>query len=385
MAQLDALMLSRQGSRLLSRQASRIASRRAESAQASKRDSHSESSRWSRSGSRPTSGRGMGRSLGLTSPSLLPLANIMPSPMPPAREETPSEKQWRMGSRTIIREIEEDADAQPRSPMKLRFSDSVLSREQAEAGAIDPAAPSTTPLGPTPVGSSSLPSPRNHPSSSPQLKSRRESWPTSRHSSRAGSRPGSSHGGAFLSRFFSIGLGGRGAVAPFTPQLEDAIHAAKTGDEDVLVEWLKDNLDKINEKVEDSYTLLHLAAEEGQVGAVRTLLSLGASPAMVEEDQQTPLHIACAGGHLGVVQLLAPKGLPCPELLQEDKYQMTAWHLAIESGCATLHNASGLCQLLHKWKPEKGLVLLHIPTTKRTNAGKQDPYAMLAPFSDRVN
>ena len=86
-----------------------------------------------------------------------------------------------------------------------------------------------------------------------------------------------------------------------------------------------------------------------------------------------------------MVQLLAPKGLPCPELLQEDKYQMTAWHLAIESGCATLHNASGLCQLLHKWKPEKGLVLLHIPTTKRTNAGKQDPYAMLAPFSDRVN
>jgi ankyrin repeat protein len=52
----------------------------------------------------------------------------------------------------------------------------------------------------------------------------------------------------------------------------------------------------------------------------------------MDEDCQTPLHLAAAGGHLAVVQALAPPRLNCVEILQEDKYQMTPWHLAIESG-----------------------------------------------------
>jgi len=47
---------------------------------------------------------------------------------------------------------------------------------------------------------------------------------------------------------------------------------------------------------------------------------------------QTALHLAAAGGHVDAVRVLAPAGLDCHELLQEDKYLMTPWYLACESG-----------------------------------------------------
>jgi ankyrin repeat protein len=68
------------------------------------------------------------------------------------------------------------------------------------------------------------------------------------------------------------------SVAPLPPpSQEEAIAAAREGREQVLSEWLHHNLEQINDPVDDGYTLLHLAAEEGHVAAVQVLLSLGAA------------------------------------------------------------------------------------------------------------
>jgi len=153
----------------------------------------------------------------------------------------------------------------------------------------------------------------------------------SRPGSHAGARPSSGSASVF-GRLLSLGRGGVAVVPLPPPSREDAIAAAKEGSVDVLSEWLHHHLDQINDEVEDGYTLLHLAAEEGRVGAVKLLLSLGAAVETMDQDLQTPLHLAAAGGHLAVVQVLAPEKLNCAEILQEDKYKMTPWHLAVESG-----------------------------------------------------
>lgn len=113
---------------------------------------------------------------------------------------------------------------------------------------------------------------------------------------------------------------------------ESVIAACKEGDEAVLTEYLSSqaNLESINENAEDSYTLLHLAAEAGHHRLVEALIANGASASAVDSDGQTPLHLATAAGHLDTVKSLT-KG-DCPELLMADKYQMTPFHLACESG-----------------------------------------------------
>ena len=110
------------------------------------------------------------------------------------------------------------------------------------------------------------------------------------------------------------------------------ITACKDGDEAVLIDYLASlaNLEHINDHAEDSYTLLHLAAEAGHHRLVEALIANGASASAVDNDGQTPLHLAAGAGHLDAVKSLT-KG-DCPELLVEDKYQMTPFHLACESG-----------------------------------------------------
>ena len=60
------------------------------------------------------------------------------------------------------------------------------------------------------------------------------------------------------------------------------------------------------------------------------LLANGADPGAVDADGQSALHLATASGSLPTVRLLT-KG-DCPQLLLADKYQMTPFHLACESG-----------------------------------------------------
>ncbi len=50
----------------------------------------------------------------------------------------------------------------------------------------------------------------------------------------------------------------------------------------------------------------------------------------VDSDFQTPLHLAAANGHLEAVRALIAGG--DGEIFYEDKYLMTPWHLACESG-----------------------------------------------------
>ena len=109
---------------------------------------------------------------------------------------------------------------------------------------------------------------------------------------------------------------------------------------------------------EDSGSILHASAAAGAADAVKLLLDAGASKSLVDEDGQTPLHHAAAGGHLACVVLLtdtttqqpqrqqqqeqsqqqqqsqqaSPSQSQCEELLLSDKYEMTPYHLACESG-----------------------------------------------------
>ena len=109
--------------------------------------------------------------------------------------------------------------------------------------------------------------------------------------------------------------------------------ACRAGSVQVIETYFKDkaNLAAINAHAEDAYyTLLHVAAESGHMKIIELLLKSGALPCCTSEDGQTPLHLAAASGHLAAVQALT-KG-NCPELMLEDKYQMTAFHLACENG-----------------------------------------------------
>ena len=136
-------------------------------------------------------------------------------------------------------------------------------------------------------------------------------------------RGGSSRGNSFAKK---LGLK-KGFLIPQT-----MIDACKQGDAKAVDEYLavRLHLDYINQDAEDSYTLLHIAAEAGHHKIVESLIANGASAGALDEDGQTPLHMATAAGHLDAVKTLT-KG-ECPELLIADKYQMTPFHLACESG-----------------------------------------------------
>jgi ankyrin repeat protein len=86
--------------------------------------------------------------------------------------------------------------------------------------------------------------------------------------------------------------------------------AVKRGD----LETLAALLDQYPEKLElrnqpFEHTLLHLAAFDGQLGAVDLLLSCGIDPNVREKGDNTyPMHWAAAAGHLEVVRRLADAG-----------------------------------------------------------------------------
>lgn len=59
---------------------------------------------------------------------------------------------------------------------------------------------------------------------------------------------------------------------------------------------------------ERNTTLLHAAAYDGQIAAVKRLIALGANVNAIETNGRTPLHNAANNGHLEIMELLVRAG-----------------------------------------------------------------------------
>lgn len=75
-----------------------------------------------------------------------------------------------------------------------------------------------------------------------------------------------------------------------------------------LVELLLDHGADVGQRGINDYTPLHLAAAQGDLDVVRTLLAHGADADAITriDDYETPLEVAAAGGHHEVVEMLRP-------------------------------------------------------------------------------
>eukprot|EP00962_Isochrysis_galbana_P026420 scaffold8210_cov102-Isochrysis_galbana.AAC.1 len=255
---VERLLKKREGSRLLSRQASRRENISRTSS--SRQPSRNSSARRSKSPSPQASCRSSrGGRVGAPVCASAGSADIaVPSGASSVNGEYGSNPFWRSSAasaRSCIAAGDDDLGRQTWSSSRLRFSGNA-------SGAAD-GFESCHPRVATPVAAGS------------RTSSLRSPCP-SRPGSHAGARPSSGSASVF-GRLLSLGRGGVAVVPLPPPSREDAIAAAKEGSVDVLSEWLHHHLDQINDEVEDGYTLLHLAAEEGRVGAVKLLLSLGAA------------------------------------------------------------------------------------------------------------
>ena len=128
-------------------------------------------------------------------------------------------------------------------------------------------------------------------------------------------------------------MAGEGSAGEAVGIPAPVLAACRSGDEAALQQFVlvPANRELLDEAAEDTYTLMHCAAEAGHANIVKLLLANGATRSALDEDKQTPLHLATASGHLDVVKVLT-RERNCPELMMLDKYQMTPFHLACESG-----------------------------------------------------
>lgn len=78
-------------------------------------------------------------------------------------------------------------------------------------------------------------------------------------------------------------------------------------------------------------TALHLAATEGKLDAVISLLSHKAKGGAKDMDGSTPLHYAAAGGHASVVSALL-QSLNNKEIEERNTWRKTPLHVAAEKG-----------------------------------------------------
>lgn len=87
-------------------------------------------------------------------------------------------------------------------------------------------------------------------------------------------------------------------------------NAAREGDTSSLAALLDENAEKLHAREQPyEWTLLHAAAQKGQLGAVDLLLARGFDVNSRERGDNTyALHWAAAGGHLAVVRRLADAG-----------------------------------------------------------------------------
>jgi ankyrin repeat protein len=117
--------------------------------------------------------------------------------------------------------------------------------------------------------------------------------------------------------------------------------AAKSGDAGRLAVLLHEHPDGLNARTRPyEHTLLHLAAQDGQLAAVELLLRLGLDVDVREKGDNTyPMHWAAAGGHLDVVRLLEESGGDVVGNGDDHELQVIGWATCWENGDDASHRA----------------------------------------------
>ncbi|WP_051359856.1 ankyrin repeat domain-containing protein [Adhaeribacter aquaticus] len=80
-------------------------------------------------------------------------------------------------------------------------------------------------------------------------------------------------------------------------EANNPIEAVKSGNLEEVKSLLDNEPDIVNTKDNKGYTLLHLAAQEGNGDLIKLLLERGADINALTEDGQSPMEIAIKQGH----------------------------------------------------------------------------------------
>ncbi|MFL5618019.1 MAG: ankyrin repeat domain-containing protein [Gemmatimonadaceae bacterium] len=115
--------------------------------------------------------------------------------------------------------------------------------------------------------------------------------------------------------------------------------SARSGDADALRALLDANPERLQAREEPyAWTLLHAAAQKGQLAVVDLLLARGLDPNTRERgDDSYPMHWAAAGGHLDVVRRLADADGDVVGRGDDHQLEVIGW-ASVWDGCDDRHH-----------------------------------------------